>query len=152
VVPLAASGASIRRVPLSVLKPIVFVSEADDLAFLGSEGLLKFSNFGPELLILPPQARNRLVSVFVVVARHCPEALFNIVETFLQHTDAYTGLRADSYTNTPDFSGKGAPMPSLPGSMTLSCASGRHSAIPTTLPSWSSPRLSATRATLSRAS
>jgi hypothetical protein len=27
----------------------------------------------------------------------------------LQHTDAYTGLRADSYTNTPDFSGKGAP-------------------------------------------
>jgi hypothetical protein len=65
---------------------------------------------------------------------------------------AYTGLRADSYTNTPDFFGKGAPLPSLPGSMTLSCASGRRSVIPTTLPSGSSPRLSATRATLSRAS
>jgi hypothetical protein len=37
--------------------------------------------------------------------------------------------------------------------MTLSCASGRRSVMPTTLPSGSSPRLSATRATiLSRAS
>jgi hypothetical protein len=43
------------------------------------------------------------------------------------------------------------PMPSLPGSMTLSCASGRRNAIPTTLPSGSSPTLSATRDTLRRA-
>jgi hypothetical protein len=70
-----------------------------------------------------------------------------------RHPYAHTqAARADSYTNTPDFSGKGAPLPSLPGSMTLSCASGRRSVIPTTLPSGSSPRLSATRATLSRAS
>jgi hypothetical protein len=43
-------------------------------------------------------------------------------------------------------------LPSLPGSPGVSCASGRRSVIPTTLPSGSSPRLSATRATLSRAS
>jgi hypothetical protein len=43
-------------------------------------------------------------------------------------------------------------LPSLPGSTGVSCASGRRSVIPTTLPSGSSPRLSATRATLSRAS
>jgi hypothetical protein len=42
-------------------------------------------------------------------------------------------------------------LPSLPGSTGVSCASGRRSVIPTTLPSGSSPRLSATRATLSRA-
>jgi hypothetical protein len=42
-------------------------------------------------------------------------------------------------------------LPSLPGSTGVSCASGRRSVIPTTLPSGSSPRLSATRATPSRA-
>jgi hypothetical protein len=51
-----------------------------------------------------------------------------------------TGPRADSFNDTLDFSGKGAVLPSLPRSTALSRA-----------PSGSSPRLSATRATPSRA-